>query len=94
MESPDMGRVLTDAMLENIGDLYNVSKGNLPDEQVHRVAVTDALVDTGATLLSVPISLIHQLGLARVSSKRIPSSAGPVETGMYEASRFPMDYRC
>ena len=93
MESSTMGRVVTEAMLENIGDLYNVSNGSLPDDQVHRVAVSDALVDTGATLLSVPTSLIQQLGLTRVSSKRVLSSAGPVEAGMYQAVRLTVQGR-
>ncbi len=93
MESPTMGLVLTEATLENLGDLYNATRGQLPTEQVRRVAVADALVDTGATLLSVPTSLIRQLGLARVSSKRVRSSAGPVEAGMYEAVRLTIKDR-
>jgi predicted aspartyl protease len=93
MESTAMGRVLTEAILENVEDLYSVKQGHLSTEHVRRLAVTDALVDTGATLLSVPTSLIRQLGLARVASKRVRSSAGPVEAGMYEAVRLTIQDR-
>ena len=57
-------------------------------EDVRRIVVPDALVDTGATLLSLPRRLIGQLGLARTGTKRITSSTGGGEAGMYEAVRL------
>jgi clan AA aspartic protease len=55
--------------------------------------VTDAQVDTGATLLSVPTKLIGQLGLKRVSTKRVTASSGQTETGLYEAVRLTIQGR-
>ena len=43
--------------------LWAAQQEHLPAEQVRRVTVPDALVDTGATLLSMPTRLIRQLGL-------------------------------
>jgi hypothetical protein len=44
-----MGKVVVTAKLENLEDLFNAAKGVLPDDQVRRLEITDALVDTGAT---------------------------------------------
>jgi predicted aspartyl protease len=83
-----MGRVLTDVTIENTEDLWSVKRGLLPADQVRRIDVSDALVDTGATLLSLPTRLIRQLGLGRVSSKRVTSNIGISEAGVYDAVRL------
>src|SRR5262249_41285845 len=58
-----MGKVIVAAKIENLADLYKVEEGTLSPEQVRRIEVPDALVDTGATMLSLPSRLIDQLGL-------------------------------
>jgi predicted aspartyl protease len=88
MESMDRGRVVTEATIENLEDLWAVKRGLLPADGVRRLVVPDALVDAGATLLSLPTRLIGQLGLARVATKRVTSSLGPAEAGIYEAVRL------
>lgn len=93
METAIMGRVLTEATLENLKDLWAVERGLLPPEQARRVVIPDALVDTGATLLSLPTSLIQQLGLAKTSSKRVTSSSGLGEAAVYEAVRLTIQGR-
>jgi hypothetical protein len=49
MGSATMGKVFVRATLENLGDIEMRERGLLPPEQVRRVEVSDALVDTGAT---------------------------------------------
>jgi hypothetical protein len=49
----DMGRVTVQATIENLLDIWDVERGMLPGDQVRRVRVPNALVDTGATLLSL-----------------------------------------
>jgi hypothetical protein len=71
-----MGRVLTEATIENLEDLWAVKRGLLSADQVRRLVVPDALVDTGATLLSLPTRLVQELGLSKTSSKRVSSSLG------------------
>jgi hypothetical protein len=46
MEMETMGRVLTEATIENLEDLWSDRRGALSADQVRRVIVTDALVDT------------------------------------------------
>jgi predicted aspartyl protease len=88
METDTMGRVLTEATIENIRDLWAAEQGSLPAEQVRRVTVTDALVDTGATTLNLPSRIIRQLGLIKRGDKRSTSSHGVGTVAMYEAVRL------
>ncbi len=88
LEPETMGRVLTEATIENLEDLWAAKRGLVSPEDVRRIVVADALVDTGATLLSLPRRLIGQLGLAKTGTKRITSSTGGGEAGMYEAVRL------
>jgi clan AA aspartic protease len=93
METETMGRVLTEATFENLKDLWEAEKGLRPSEQVRRITVDDALVDTGATLLSLPSRLIQQLGLKEQRRRRTMTAAGPVEAVMYDAVRLTIQGR-
>jgi predicted aspartyl protease len=93
METAAMGRVITEATIENLEDLWAVKRGLLPPEQARRLVVADALVDTGATLLSLPARLIQQLGLTRFASKRVTSSIGLGDANVFEAVRLTIQGR-
>ena len=93
METADMGRVLTEATIENLKDLWDAERGMKPADQVRRVSIGDALVDCGATLLSLPTKLIQQLGLTKTGMKRVTSSIGLAEAAVYEAVRLTIQGR-
>jgi clan AA aspartic protease len=94
METEVMGRVLTEAIIENLQDLWEVKRGLRSLEQARQVTVTDALVDTGATLLSLPMQVIEQLGLGKTATKRVTSShGGIVEASLYDAVRLTIQGR-
>ena len=93
MENALMGRVLTEATIENLRDLWECQAGRLPADRVRCVTVSDALVDTGATSLSLPTRLIHQLGLARRYQKQATSSSGVISVNVYEAVRLTIQGR-
>lgn len=93
METATLGRVLTEATFENLDDLVLVKRGFGKPESVRSVTVQDALVDTGASLLSLPTRLIQQLGLDLVSSKRVLSSTGQAEARLYSAVRLTIQGR-
>jgi predicted aspartyl protease len=93
MEIETMGRVLTEATIESLKDLWDAERGLKPGDQVRRVTVPDASVDTGATLLSLPTRLIHQLGLEERSKKRVRSSVGVSEATLYDAVRLTIQGR-
>jgi predicted aspartyl protease len=88
MEIPTMGRVLVQATVENMEDLWAAKRGLIPHDRVRRVTIHDALVDTGATLLSLPSRMVSELGLTRTSVKRVTCSLGIGEAAVYEAVRL------
>jgi hypothetical protein len=55
----DTGRVQTEATIVDLKDLWAAEQGWILPDQICRVTITDALVDTGATLLSLPTALEH-----------------------------------
>jgi predicted aspartyl protease len=93
MEIATMGKVLVAAKIENLADLLKVRDGALSAEQVRLVNVGDALVDTGATMLSLPRRLIAQLGLQRHRTRTARTSAGVVSFGIYEPVRLTVQER-
>lgn len=93
METDTMGRVVTEATIENLEDQWAVKRALMPAAQARRVVVADALVDTGATLLSLPTRLIKELGLSPRATKRVTSSGGVVEAKLYDAVRLTIQGR-
>jgi len=93
METETMGRVTVTAKVENLGDLYLVHKGLLPADEVRSLEAYDALVDTGATILSMPKRMIEQLGLELVRSRPAISSAGAITVNVYGTVRLTIQGR-
>jgi predicted aspartyl protease len=93
METETMGRVLTEATLENSEDIWAEKRGLISAGQVRRVVVGDALVDTGATMLSLPTDIIRQLGLSKQSTRRVNTSKGVDEADVYAAVRLTIKGR-
>jgi len=88
-----MGRVLVTVRVENLEDMYKVGQGAIRGDEVRRVEVTDALVDTGATMLSMPGRLIRQLGLAPLRTRQARTSAGTVPVQVYGTVRLTIQGR-
>lgn len=93
METATIGRVLTEATIENLDDLLEVRKGQRDPDKVRRVTVDNALVDTGATSLSLPTRLIRELGLQKRYERRAISSSGAITVNVYEAVRLTIQGR-
>src|SRR5947209_4711116 len=88
-----MGKVLVTAKIENMTDLVDAERNQIPPEKIRTVEVNDALVDTGATGLSMPKRLIDQLGLRPVRPRRARTSAGNVTVQMYGTVRLTIQGR-
>lgn len=93
MEIATMGKVLVPVRLENVYDLHETSLGGRAAEAVRQVDVDDALVDTGASTLSVPKRLVAQLGLKPLRSRQARTSAGPVTLQVYGTVRLTVQGR-
>jgi predicted aspartyl protease len=84
MEIATMGRVTVAARISNFQDAYQANKGLLPAERVRSIEVSDALVDTGAMLLSMPSRLIRELDLMRQRTRTARTAAGVLSFDIYE----------
>ncbi|MFL5330132.1 MAG: aspartyl protease family protein [Gemmataceae bacterium] len=88
METGTMGRVVTDATVENLEDLYSAERGRIKPEEIRRIEIKDALVDSGATSLALPTRMIQQLGLTKRRDKPGTSSRGATVYSIYDAVRL------
>ena len=93
MGTETMGKVLVAARIENVYDLHEVGLGTRAPEAVRRVDVTDALVDTGASTLSLPRRYVTQLGLKPLRSRQARTSAGPITLQIYGTVRLTVQGR-
>jgi predicted aspartyl protease len=93
METAAMGKVIVTARMENQGDLLDVTQGRRTADQVRSVEVTDALVDTGATLLGLPKRLITQLGLVPARTRSGRTVGGAVTVQIYNPVRLTIQGR-
>jgi len=92
-EQANMGRVTTEIIVENLNDLWDARAGRITDSAVRKSTIPAALVDTGATFLSLPTTIIQQLGLKKSFSRRIMTSKGPSESDVYDTVRLTIQGR-
>jgi predicted aspartyl protease len=92
-EQIDIGRVTTEATIENLQDLWDAERGLLSSDEVRRIQISNALVDTGATVLSMPRGLIAQLGLREFGRKTVTTAGGQVEVGVFSSVRLTVGDR-
>ncbi len=93
MGTETMGRVLVTARIENMSDLHAVQLGVLTSDQVRFVEVADALVDTGASTLSLPTRMIALLGLNFLRTQRVRAATGSGQTQVYGTVRLTIQGR-
>ena len=74
--------------IANLKDLFLAEAGVIPAEDIRQLTVEDALVDTGATRLSLPKPLIDQLGLAPVGNATAMAASGVASRTIYSAVEF------
>ncbi len=93
MENESMVKVLVDAKIENLVDLYLARQKTIAESSVRRIVVVDALIDTGATTLSMPGRLIRELGLERLRTRQALTTAGVATFQIYGAARLTIQGR-
>jgi predicted aspartyl protease len=87
METALMGKVVVTVRIENLEDLFDAEKGMISPDAVRSVEVHDALVDTGATGLLMPKSMIASLGLRPLRIRQARGLGGTVPMPSYRAGR-------
>ena len=81
-------RHTTEIKLANLADLVRVQDGTIKSDEVRRVNVENALVDTGASRLCLPKPIIEQLGLSPVGRVNSLTANGIVTRTVYSEVEF------
>lgn len=93
MEIVTMGKVVVPAVIENLEDCWRAETGAIGLDEIRRVEVQDALVDTGAIMLSMPKRLVAQLGLKPCRKRRLRTVGGIIETSIFSVVRLTVQGR-
>jgi predicted aspartyl protease len=93
METTTVDKVIVSAKIENLFDIEEVFKGRISDDQVRRLEVDDAMVDSGPTTLSLPKRLIEQLGLRELRTVSAKTVGGMKAFGIYSPVRLTVQGR-
>ena len=81
-------RHTTEVKLANLEDLVLAKRGVINPDEVRRVTVENALVDTGASRLSLPTPIIEQLGLSPIGNVNSLTANGIVTRTVYSEVEF------
>lgn len=87
------GKVTVSAVIENLDDHLDARRGTLPAERVRRAEVTDALVDSGATMLLLPTRMVKELGLKPLRTQPARTANGIVQMQLHRAVRLSVQGR-
>jgi predicted aspartyl protease len=93
LETATMGKTLVKARITNLNDWVSAKAGTLKAEQVRSIEIEDALVDTGAKIISMPTRLIQKLGLTHFDTRPATTAAGDVPCKLYHAVRLEIQGR-
>ncbi len=93
MRTEFMGKVEVPAKIESLEDLFAARQGQLSPDKVRHLDVPDALVETGASLLSLPKRFVQQLGLRFMRTRVARTATGAATFDVYEAVRLTVQGR-
>ena len=81
-------RHTTHIKLANLKDINLAEAGIIKPDDIRELIVENAVVDSGATRLSLPKPLIQQLGLEPVGHTRARTTNGVVDRTIYSTVQF------
>jgi predicted aspartyl protease len=93
METREMGKVVVAVRIENLEDVHRARQGAIAPDQIRAVDVPDAVVDTGATMFSMPPRLIKRLGLQVVRTQTARTAAGVIPSRICDSVRLTVQGR-
>ena len=87
-----MGRTTEKVIIKNLFDIEKASSGLLMENQIRCVEI-EALVDTGASYLCLPPSIIKELGLLYSHSLNVKTGNGSLILNIYSVARISIRER-
>jgi predicted aspartyl protease len=76
LQDKQMGQFLTTITVTNRIGRVLAERGFIPAGEIRSFTLDKVLVDTGATLLALPASIINQLGLSQLGETNVETAAG------------------
>lgn len=76
-----VGKVFTALTISNRTDETDVTRGRLSPDQLRSITLQDVLADTGASTLSLPMSMVERLGLSPSRQVEVQTANG-ISTAM------------
>ena len=93
LQAKQMGQVITTITVTNRIDRVMAERGFISAEEVRSVILDNVVVDTGATLLSLPARIISQLGLIQVGERDVETSAGIKKGRIFAGAQIILEGR-
>ena len=93
LQGKQMGQVLTTIAVTNRIDLVMAERGFIAAEEVRSVTIDNVIVDTGATMLSLPAPIIRQLGLKQVGERDVETSVGIRKSRFFAGAQIIVEGR-
>ncbi len=87
-----MGRIMEKVRVRNYLETVKAAGSEIEPDAV-RTAMLEALVDTGATYLSLPPSVIRRLGLLPLEPHQVMTVNGIVERRVFGGAEFTIKGR-
>jgi clan AA aspartic protease len=84
------GKVKTTLVITNRIDQANAEEGLIPAERVRSITLTNVLVDTGATTLCLPKSIINQLGLKLLKEVNVATATGIGKARIFQDAKISL----
>ena len=93
LQGKQRGLVITTITVTNRIDLVMAERRFLTAEEVRSVTLDNVVVDTGATMLSLPAHIISQLGLRQVGEREVETSAGIKKNRIFAGAQIMVEGR-
>jgi predicted aspartyl protease len=91
--SSEMGIVTTTIAVKNLVDEILAERGLIPADQIRSVTLENVLVDTGATRLCLPASIIEQLGLPLAEEIDVKTAVGLQKARLFKRLSLTVEGR-
>lgn len=88
-----MGKVFTTITVTNRADQILARNGVIPEAEIRSITLENVLVDTGATTLCLPASVVEQLGLELAREITIETAMGIGTARIFQDAKLSISGR-
>lgn len=88
-----MGKVTATIVVTNDVDQILADRGFIKAEEIRKITLENVLVDTGASMLSLPTAMAEKLGLTVKGLTSLKTAAGTVEARIFSHALLEVDGR-